>query len=139
MIRSKSSRRVHFISEINITPFTDVCLVLLIIFMVTAPEMVQEHQFRIKLPRSTSAEAAQAATVTVDITTDQQIFVNQRKSSFDGLFAAITAVRNTTGANILVVRADEDVPYRLIVQAFDIGRKAGVERVNLATIQQLPQ
>jgi biopolymer transport protein ExbD len=137
MIRSKSSRRSHFISEINITPFTDVCLVLLIIFMVTAPAMVKEHQFRMNMPRSTTADTAQPATVTVDITTDQQVYVNQRKSSFAELATAIADTHARTGADILVVRADENVPYRLIIKTVDVARKAGVAKVNLATIQQL--
>jgi biopolymer transport protein ExbD len=136
MIRSKSSRQVKFISEINITPFTDVCLVLLIIFMVTAPEMVRESQFHLNLPKATTAEAAMPTSVTVRITPEQQVYVNNAESSFATLQADIRAVHEKTGARLLVVKADESVPYKLVITTIDTARSVGVDQIGLATRKQ---
>ncbi|OPZ85044.1 MAG: Biopolymer transport protein ExbD [bacterium ADurb.Bin429] len=136
MIRSKSSRQVKFISDINITPFTDVCLVLLIIFMVTAPEMVRESQFHLSLPKAATAEAAMPASVTVRITPEQQVFVNNSESSFASLREDIRKVHEETKARLLVVKADETVPYRLVIETIDIARSEGVDQIGLATRKQ---
>ncbi|HOS42603.1 MAG TPA: biopolymer transporter ExbD [Armatimonadota bacterium] len=127
---------MKFISEINITPFTDVCLVLLIIFMVTAPEMVRESQFHLNLPKAATAEAAMPASVTVRITPEQQVFVNNTASSFATLREDIRTVHEETDARVLVVKADETIPYRLVIETIDTARSVGVDQIGLATRKQ---
>ena len=137
MIRSKSSRQVKFVSEINITPFTDVCLVLLIIFMVTAPEMIREEkQFHLNLPKAATAEMPMPASVTVRITPDQQVFVNNSVSSFATLPEDIRKIHEATGTRLLVVKADETIPYRLVIETIDVARSVGVDQIGLATRKQ---
>ena len=133
MIRTKRPQFVKMISDINITPFTDVCLVLLIIFMVTASALTRESSLRVNLPRAATAEVPMASSLTVRITRDQELFLNYEKVTFGTLGPLIARHHEKYGTRLLVVRADEGIPYRLVIWAIDIARQAGVDQIALAT------
>ena len=137
MIRTRRSPYKRMITDINITPFTDVCLVLLIIFMVTATALTKETNMRLNLPKAVTADSPLPASVTVKINHDQQMYLNYDQFSSQVTFAELETrlreLRTEHGARLLVVKADEGVPYRLVISAIDTARKVGLDQIALAT------
>jgi biopolymer transport protein TolR len=121
------------LSEINVTPFVDVMLVLLIIFMVTAPMMTQGID--VKLPE-TSAPAMQSEEerLVVTVTGDQQIFINDNPVEKDALGAKLAAVyQNRQDHRGVFLRADEKIPYGYVVEVMAAIRQAGIDQIGMVT------
>ena len=136
MIRTKRSELSKQLSGINITPFTDVCLVLLIIFMITAPAMLKKNEMGIKipLPKASSTAAFPTAPLVVSIQRGPKIFVDQKPVTFDTLATEIKKYPVEPDGHLqMVVRAEETVPYYLVIKTIDIAGKAGVSDTLLAT------
>lgn len=134
MIRSKNQKINNQITGINITPFTDICLVLLIIFMVTANTLMRDNSVPINLPKATSSAKSMPKSVTVKIARDQRIFVNNVPVTAAALEPTLLHHFNEN-TRILVVRADENVPYQSVIFAIDTARKVGIVEIALATRQ----
>ena len=126
------------LSEINVTPFIDVMLVLLIIFMVTAPMM--QSGIGVALPRAETDSAPAEEGLTLTVTPDKYVHIdgsviniNLLERRLQGFFAGKTK-------KIVYIKADEDLPYGVIVSIMDIAKKAGVETIGLVTepIEPLP-
>jgi biopolymer transport protein TolR len=137
MIRTARARKGKGFSEINIAPFTDVVLVLMIVFIVTAPQWSQEKAQKLRLPGTSGGEGAMPATLTVTITKEQAFLLNEQAVPREGLQAAIHQKKVETKAEVLVVRADETVPYGTVYAAMDIGRLEGIAEIWLNG-QQVP-
>jgi biopolymer transport protein ExbD len=135
MIRTRRSKQSSQISGINITPFTDVCLVLLIIFLVTAHAFTRESSLRLNLPRAASAQTPLPTSVTVKITREHQVYLDDTRISLDTLGQSLKQARGRHGVDLLVVKADEGIPYRLVITAIDVARKVGFDQIALATRQ----
>jgi len=120
------------ISEINVTPMVDVMLVLLVIFMVTAPLLVTGVD--VELPKASSPSMDQDNTaLTVSVQRDGRLFINQTEVSLPGLAARMDAI---TGANPdarVYVRGDEGVPYGRVMAAMGALYDGGYRRVALIT------
>lgn len=119
-------------ADINITPLTDVLLVLLVIFMVTASAITQAG-FNIKLPKSVSQDTSQTSEVTISITRDRQYFVGRDKIDEARLFDHLKQVASRSRTNRVVINADESVPYGAVVKAMDASRQAGLFSIGLST------
>ncbi len=132
MIRTKREKG-SFISNINITPFTDVVLVLLIIFIVTMPKIDKESSVKVSLPQSQPNGELQSSPIVVQIAQDNEIYVNDNRVEPEALAGRIDELHKKYGSTVLVVRADEHIAYRTVVQVIDIARSAGVNTVALAT------
>lgn len=137
MIRSSNQQTADGqgqISGINITPFTDVCLVLLIIFLVTAPTLTREKSVRMMLPKAVTATDAVPKTVTVHVAPNLQIDVNNEPVAPEGLMAVLKNIHDHDNTTLLVVKADENVPYQYVIFAIDTARQVGFDDFALATI-----
>jgi biopolymer transport protein TolR len=120
------------LSEINIIPLVDVMLVLLIIFMITAPMM--QHGMGIDIPKVTTKPLpAKDEPQILSITKDQQLVLNEKKLNIKDLKAAIQLLFVNRGDKEIFLRADKDVPYGFVVNCMGIVREAGVEKVNIVT------
>ncbi|MCX5816684.1 MAG: biopolymer transporter ExbD [Proteobacteria bacterium] len=120
------------LSEINIIPLVDVMLVLLIIFMITAPMMQQG--MGIDIPKVTTKPLpAKDEPQILSITKDQQLVLNEKKLNIKDLKAAIQLLFVNRGDKEIFLRADKDVPYGFVVNCMGIVREAGVEKVNIVT------
>jgi biopolymer transport protein TolR len=127
---SKDSRGP--LSEINIIPLVDVMLVLLIIFMITAPMM--QHGMNIDIPKVTTKPLpAKDEPQILSITRDQQLVLNEKKLNIKDLKAAIQLLFVNKSDKEIFLRADRDVPYGFVVNCMGIVREAGVEKVNIVT------
>ena len=122
-----------FMSDINVTPFVDVMLVLLIIFMVTAPMMMEG--VNVDLPETTAAPIeSKTEPLVVSIDKDGQVFIGDFKADRaifqDKLKKVIEARRDNT----VYLKADKMIPYGVVVQIMSDIRAAGVERLGMVTL-----
>ena len=123
--------RAPALSDINVTPLVDVILVLLIIFMVTAPMM--QRGVDVRLPRGESAADAKEERLVVTVTRDQRIYVNDRVVHLNLGGEQIRNLSRSTGIDFLFLRADREVPYGRVMIVMDVIKKAGIEKVGLVT------
>jgi biopolymer transport protein TolR len=120
------------ISDINVTPLVDVMLVLLIIFMVTAP--ILQQGVSIDLPKVTSGRlAGQDEQLVVNIAKTGQVYLNDTPYSLPDLTEKLRAIAVTRREQPLYVRADQAVPYGQVMRAMAAVRQAGLVRVGLVT------
>ena len=119
------------IAEINVTPLTDIFLVLLIVFMVTSTTLAQTG-LDVNLPRSRTA-AGQVGGVTVTATADGRLYANERPTSLADLGGVLQAAFADGRDRVVTIRGDERVVLRTVVQVMDIARRAGAERIGVAT------
>jgi biopolymer transport protein ExbD len=122
------------ISGINVTPFVDVALVLLIIFMVTAKYIVSPQSIPVDLPRAaTSQQQVVTSTVQISITARGDLSVESRHVSEAELRTIMQQRRQANPEVRAVIAADRAVPHGRVVQVIDIVRSAGVSRFAIQT------
>ena len=121
--------------EINVTPFVDVVLVLLIIFMVTAPLMLQGMD--VNLPETTTQPIRMPnAPLVLTVTRDGQYSLARQVIPGDELQKKLEAVFEARGSKEVFLRADEAAPYGLVVQAMAAARRAGASRLGIVTEEE---
>ncbi|MCD7060453.1 protein TolR [Pelagibacterium xiamenense] len=131
--RRRRGSRASLMSEINVTPFVDVMLVLLIIFMVAAPMMAVGVP--IDLPETQASEMeSERDPVTVSVTPEGQVFVGEDPVALDGLVEAVRSVSEDTEAR-LYVRGDASVNYGTVMEVMGMLSGAGYSRIGLITEQ----
>lgn len=125
--------RGQMVSEINVTPFVDVMLVLLIIFMVTAPMMTQGID--VKLPESAApAIPSEEERLMVTIDKDQKIFINENQVDLNVLGPKLSAMYQSQQQHKGVfLRADEKLPYGFVVEVMGTIRQAGIDQIGMVT------
>ncbi len=119
------------LSEINVTPFVDVMLVLLIIFMVTAP-MIQSG-INVNLPQAETESTPAEQGLTLTITKDRYIHIENSVINQYLLEQKLKEYFFGKEKKIVFIRGDEDLPYGFIMRILDITKKAGVEVIGLVT------
>ncbi len=115
------------ISEINIVPFVDIILVVLIIFMITTPFIVKPS-IRVNLPKAASGEETTPSQLTLTVKADGSALLNGKPAKDDeiSLFA-----RNAFAANAeiqAIIAADKDVPHGRVISVIDLVKVAGITR-----------
>ena len=122
-------------SEINITPFTDVVLVLLIIFMVTAPLMYQSR-IPIKLPVTSTVSQSPESHPTVVLTADGKIYLDDRPvDSPAALTGALRGAFARSGDHTVILKADSDARHGMVIRCLDAAKLAGADRLALSARQ----
>ena len=131
-IGSRNNSDRGTMSQINVTPLVDVMLVLLVIFMVTAPMMQQGVQ--VNLPKAeTKAMATQEEAVVVSVDRSGKVFINATEVARGDLRAQLaTMVANRTKKEVFL-KADQDVPYGDVVRTMAEIKGAGIERLGMVT------
>lgn len=125
-----NDRRV--MSDINVTPFVDVMLVLLVIFMVTAPMMQQGVQ--VNLPKAdTKAMTPVEDTVVVTVNKNGKLFINKDEVSATDLRSKLADMFATREKKEIFLKADAGVPYGEVVKAMADIKGAGIERLGMVT------
>lgn len=122
-----------FMSEINVTPFVDVMLVLLIIFMVTAPMMTQGVD--VSLPEAT-AEALPSDTEQLMVSVDdqEQVFINDIKVSVEALAEKLQRILSGRDDRQVYLKADKNISYGTVVRIMSEIKLAGVEKLGMVTL-----
>ena len=126
------------LSEINVTPFVDVMLVLLVIFMVTAPILYQGVE--VNLPKTTSKpipSIQREKKVVVTIDSRGEVFIEKKKYSLSELKLKVRGLIVGKGKDLereqVFLRADSSVPYGTVIEVMTEIRKAGVQNIGLIT------
>jgi biopolymer transport protein TolR len=120
------------LSEINVTPFVDVMLVLLIIFMIAAPMMMQGID--VDLPETTTQPIrAQDEPLILSVKKDGAIFLGRQAIAPGELQAKLQAVFDSREDRELYLRADKDAPYGAVAKAMGAARTAGAKKLGIVT------
>jgi len=119
------------LSEINVTPFIDVMLVLLVIFMVTAPMM--QSGIGVNLPQAETQSAPAEEGLTITISKDRLIHVEGSVININLLENRLKGYFADKPKKIVFIQADEGIDYGFFIDTLDIIKKAGVEAVGLVT------
>ena len=125
------ARRRRFMAEINIVPLVDVVLVLLVIFMVTAPMLYRGMD--INLPRSSSNTIKPEERVVLTVERDRRVYVDKELIPLAQLPQKMDALRRKNPDVSVFLRADQDVPYGTVVQVMDSVKKAGIVKLGMVT------
>jgi biopolymer transport protein ExbD len=116
-------------AEINITPFTDVVLVLLIIFMIATP-FIYQSSMKVQLPQaSTSEEASRDIIITVNAQGD--VFLEDAKVDLETLKYKLMAMMRSKSDASVIVNGDRNVKYDSVMQVMDILTRSGVKNPGL--------
>jgi biopolymer transport protein TolR len=131
-IGSRSNNQRETMSQINVTPLVDVMLVLLVIFMVTAPMMQQGVQ--VNLPKAeTKALPTPEESVIVSIERSGKVSINSAAIPEGELRARLTEMFASRSKKEVFLKADKDVPYGEVVKTMAEIKGAGIERLGMVT------
>jgi biopolymer transport protein TolR len=125
------------LSDINVTPLVDVVLVLLIIFMVTAPMM--SRGIDIRLPRTESGSDTTEDRLIVSVDQDSTVYLNDRPVNLALLTERLKSEMERTGTDFVFLRADQDVPYGRVMAVMDQIKKSGADKVGMVTRPETPK
>ncbi len=132
LMARKRMSTTHTISEINVTPFVDVVLVLLIIFMITAPMLMRTMD--VSLPSATLQRDSPSERTIVTVDAQGRTFVNNRAVNIELLEDEIKQRVEVENLRVAYLRADETLQYREIIKIMDLLKRAGVDTVGLAYV-----
>jgi biopolymer transport protein TolR len=131
----RSRRGGSILGEINVTPLVDVVLVLLLIFMVTAPMM--SRGIDVSLPVANQPQIPQEDRVTVSIRADGHIFVGDRPVNIALLEDEVRGRTSGSADAVVYLRADESLRYGTVIEVVDVIKRAGVDRIGF--VYALPE
>ena len=130
MVTGNSGKR--FMSDINVTPLVDVMLVLLIIFMVTAPMMMQG--VKVNLPKTTTRYIkTKEEPLILSINKKREVFLENRRINPKQLEAKIEKIFENRREKEILLRADKDVPYGFVIQVMASIKRAGISKLGMVT------
>ncbi len=132
---SGSNNNRSSMSEINVTPFVDVMLVLLIIFMVTAPMMQQGIDIDLPETAASGMETTEEP-FTLIIRADSKLYVAKEEVKLKGLRTKLKAIFETRKNKQIYLQADKAVSYEVVAKALAEIRAAGIYNIGLVTLPQ---
>jgi biopolymer transport protein ExbD len=118
------------VAEINITPLTDIFLVLLIIFMITQSAIV-ESAAKVSLPKAAQTQQ-ESRGVTVTLTSDDRIFVNQLPVEPGQLLATLQDLLADDERKLVILQGDETALLGRVVDLMDVAKRAGAQAISIA-------
>ena len=116
----------------NLLPLIDVVLLLLIFFMISSTFVVQPG-IRVNLPKASIAERKEIEDVTLVLTKDEALFLNNEKVAVPDLWGRLVDIFRRRPNFMLVIKADKEVTHGRVVEVMDIAKQAGVNRLAIAT------
>jgi len=124
-------RQYHTMADINITNLVDVMLVLLIVFMISAPMM--QAGVEIDLPKATESPKDVSSGIVISIDKGQNIFIDEYKVAAKDFEARLKTVRDVRKNRPIYIRADRTVPYGFVIELMAKIKKMGIDNVGLVT------
>jgi len=119
-------------ADINVTPLVDVVLVLLIIFMVTAPLLQMGIDVNLPRVKAKSIDVAEEKLV-LTITPAKEIFINKNKIPINDLRTKLESIFSSRTDKEIFLRADKTIPYGFVIEVMSEVRKAGVDKLGMIT------
>jgi biopolymer transport protein ExbD len=118
-------------AEINMVPFTDVVLVLLVIFMVTTPFLFQGN-FQVKLPKVAAPSPHLPETITLTVTQGDKIYLNDKETALDDLTTALKTLVDQKPGVLVMINADKNVSHGTVTGVMSKAYLAGVNKLGIA-------
>jgi biopolymer transport protein ExbD len=119
------------ISEINVTPLVDVVLVLLVIFLMTAP-VIYQSAIKVQLPQaSTGEDSAKKGPLSFTVSADGKVYWNDEELSWEALSTRLGAMGEKAAEETAVISADQSTPHGAVIKLMDALRAAGLVRFAL--------
>ena len=134
----RASRRQRLVAEINITPFTDVILVLLVIFMIATP-LISQTNIKVKLPEAKSGQPIEAAKKTqlyITVTKDGSVYLDKEQVTKKGLKAKIDTMRRGDPDIYAIIHADRMAPFKDVVSVLDVLNELGISKLSIGAIDE---
>jgi biopolymer transport protein TolR len=132
MAMNQKGNNKTFMSDINVTPLVDVMLVLLIIFMVTAPMMMQGVE--VNLPKTTTKNIkTQDEPLMLTVNKKKEIFIERHRIELDSLEPKIKKIFENRNSKEILLRADKDVPYGFVIEVVAGVKRAGIDKLGMVT------
>ena len=116
-------------AEINITPFTDVVLVLLIIFMIATP-FIYQSSMKVQLPQASKSEEASRDLI-ITINAQGEVFLEDKKLDLDTLKYRLTAMVRSKPDTSVIINGDKNAKYDSVMQVMDVLTRSGVKNPGL--------
>lgn len=132
--RKAQAEELTQLSGVNIIPVIDVSLVLLIILLATSP-ILNLPGFQVKLPKAVTAESKER-NITISLSLKSELAVNERTVTWMDLESVIHHELADKRDFLVIVRADQGVAYGQVEQVMDLAKKAGAQRIAIATQQE---
>lgn len=130
-MRERNRVRAGLIAGINITPLTDVVLVLLVIFMIATP-LLMRSEIKVNLPRTAAADAAAQKNIVVTIDSAGNVYVDGGRVALAQLAPTLSATLGKRPNAPVIIMGDREVRYDLVVRVLEIARTSGVNKLSLA-------
>ena len=131
------SKQGRFLSEINVIPLVDVVLVLLVIFMVTAPMLHRGMDISLPSSKSNTIKAEERLIITVQ--KDQKLFLGNDAIGLVDLRTKLREAKESNPEVSVYLRADRTVPYGIVVKVMDEIKGANIEKMGMVTSPQAEQ
>ena len=128
---SSNGRTQSSLADINITPLVDVVLVLLIIFMVTAP--VLQSGIEVNVPKTRSVKEITEERLVISINKEQQVFLGNDPVNINEIGAKIKSKIRDPKHQSIFIRSDEDVPFGAFATVMDAVKATGITNVSIVT------
>jgi len=134
--RKDSVSKRGIASTLDMTPIVDVVFNLLIFFALTLNFAVTSGGINVKLPKASSAEPVRAEELTINLTSDGKIFLNDKPITLDKLSERLKEKQDKE--SLIIIRADKSVEHGRVVEAMDVVRTNGFSRLAIAVDQPPP-
>jgi biopolymer transport protein ExbD len=132
----KTEDDADLVTGINVTPLVDVCLVLVIIFMVTAP-LLSEPVFKVNLPIARTQEGEEKEKIVLSLAKEAKYAVNETEfADKDGFYKELARVIRRSSVKLVVIKADQDAGYGLLTEVMQRSKEAGASGITIATEQK---
>jgi biopolymer transport protein TolR len=128
---SRSGHTQTALAEINITPLVDVVLVLLVIFMLTAP--VLQSGIEVSVPKTKTVKEITEQRVVVTINRDQEVFLGDKPVNLADLPSRLSQPGSDPSKRVIYVEADERVPFGAFASVMDAVKQAGITNISIVT------
>ncbi|MBE9572017.1 MAG: protein TolR [Proteobacteria bacterium] len=129
---NQRSNNKNFMSDINVTPLVDVMLVLLIIFMVTAPMLMQGVE--VNLPKTTTKNIkTKEEPLMLTVNKEKEIFIEKHRITLDNLEIKIQKIFQNRRDKEILLRADKEVPYGFVIKVIAKVKQAGIDKLGMVT------
>ncbi len=115
------------ISDINVVPLVDIILVVLIIFMVTAP-MIMKPSIPVNLPKASSGESSEKTPFTITMAGDGRMFLNDKETDLAGILTAAQSEAQKNPEVQAVISADKEVAHGKVVSVMDAVKQGGIKK-----------
>lgn len=133
-----TGQKTRLMSEINVTPFVDVMLVLLVIFMVTAPMMTSG--MKVDVPQTTHERMdIDSRGLVVSVDASRKIMINDYQLDASEITARLPKILESMKAEEVYLKADRTLPYGFVMSVMASIREAGVEKIGMVTEPSVPE